>query len=59
VAFILNLIKYREKDNWKMIDVWLLFLKEGKFYGLWSVFETYKIFVFGIILIVLMNKFFS
>ena len=51
VAYILNMIKYKGKDNYNMVDIWWMLILKGKYISFWAFIKTYLgFFIFCLII---------
>ena len=56
VAYILNLIKYKGKDNYTMVDIWWMLILKGKYISLLAFIKTYLgFFIFFFIIYLAMR----
>ena len=51
VAYILNQLNYKGRNDYNMIDVWWILIKKGKYISFWSFIKTYiGFFIFFLII---------
>ena len=56
VAYILNLIKYKGKDNYTMVDIWWMLILKGKYISFLAFIKTYLgFFIFFFIIYLAMR----
>ena len=56
VAYVLNQIKYKGKDNYNMVDIWWMLILKGKYISFWAFIKTYLgFFIFFFIIYLAMR----
>ena len=59
IAYALNKLKYKGRNNYTMVDVWWMFCTRGKFLTFGDFVKTYSGFLFMIIFAFIMYKLFK
>ena len=58
-AFVLNVLNYKNKNNYNMVSIWWMLILKGKYVSCCGFFKTYigfLIIVFIILIIILIKK---